>query len=51
MYIIQLLKYMIWPVFIVICWFTIRFALSVYEKKLSDDESQPMNKDSFDSEK
>lgn len=38
MYIEQILQYLIWPVFIVISWVTIKFALSRYEKKFPERE-------------
>jgi hypothetical protein len=33
MYINQIMTYMMWPAFILICWFIIRAALVLYEKK------------------
>jgi hypothetical protein len=36
MYISQILQYLIWPTFILISWFAIKYALSVYEKKFSE---------------
>lgn len=33
MYISQILQYLIWPAFIFLCWFVIKYALSVYDKK------------------
>jgi len=38
MYIPQILQYLIWPAFIILCWFTIKFALSHYEKKFPEKE-------------
>ena len=38
MYITSILQYLIWPAFIVISWFAIRFALSLYEKKFPGKE-------------
>jgi hypothetical protein len=31
MYIIEILKYLIWPGFILVSWFAVKFALSLYE--------------------
>lgn len=36
MYVNQILHYLIWPVFIVICWFAIKIALSWYDKKFPE---------------
>jgi len=36
MYISQILQYLIWPGFIILCWFAIKLALSAYEKKFSE---------------
>jgi len=33
MYISEILQYLIWPAFIVLNWFAVKLALSVYEKK------------------
>jgi len=33
MYLTQFLSYLVWPAFIVISWFTVKLALSVYDKK------------------
>jgi hypothetical protein len=38
MYIGGILEYLIWPAFILIAWFTVKFALSAYEKKFPDKE-------------
>lgn len=38
MYISELLQYLIWPAFILLCWGVIKYALSVYEKKFSEKE-------------
>jgi hypothetical protein len=32
------LEYLIWPAFITLAWFSIKFGLSVYEKKFPDEE-------------
>jgi hypothetical protein len=33
MYINQILQYLLWPAFIIICWFAVSIALKAYEKK------------------
>jgi hypothetical protein len=33
MYITEILQYLIWPAFIIVCWFIIKAGLSCYEKK------------------
>jgi hypothetical protein len=38
MYLPQILQYLIWPAFIILSWFTIKFALSLYEKKFPEKE-------------
>jgi hypothetical protein len=38
MYITEFLTYLIWPVFIVISWFTVKFALSLYDRKFPEKE-------------
>jgi hypothetical protein len=38
MYISEILEYLIWPGFILIAWFSVRFALSAYEKKFPEKE-------------
>jgi hypothetical protein len=38
MYITGILEYLIWPAFILIAWFAVRFALSAYEKKFPEGE-------------
>jgi hypothetical protein len=38
MYINEILQYLIWPGFIILSWFIIKFALSLYEKKNPEQE-------------
>jgi hypothetical protein len=38
MYISEILQYLIWPAFIVLSWFAVKLALSVYEKKFPKEE-------------
>ena len=38
MYITELLEYLIWPAFIIISWYTVKFALTVYDKNFPDRE-------------
>jgi hypothetical protein len=38
MYISEILEYLIWPAFILIAWFTIKLALSAWEKKFPERE-------------
>jgi len=38
MYITQFLEYLIWPAFIMISWFMVKYALAVYDKKFPDKE-------------
>ena len=38
MYITEILTYLIWPVFIVISWFSVRFVLSQYDKKYPEKD-------------
>jgi len=38
MYISEILQYLIWPGFIVLSWFVIKFSLSAYEKKFPEKE-------------
>jgi hypothetical protein len=38
MYLKEILTYLIWPAFIVLSWFAIRFALSRYEKKYPEKD-------------
>lgn len=38
MYITQLLEYLIWPAFILLSWYTVKFALTVYDKNFPDSE-------------
>jgi hypothetical protein len=33
MYINQILQYLLWPAFIIICWFVVKKTLTAYEKK------------------
>jgi len=39
MYITELLEYLIWPAFIFLSWITVKFALSVYDKKFPENGS------------
>jgi hypothetical protein len=39
MYIGAILQYLIWPGFILLSWFGIKFALSLYEKKFPNQET------------
>jgi hypothetical protein len=43
MYISEILQYLIWPGFIILCWFVIKFALSAYEKKFPGKEETTEN--------
>jgi len=38
MYIGGIIQYLIWPAFILLSWFAIRLALSIYEKKFPEDQ-------------
>jgi len=38
MYISQILQFFIWPAFILLCWFAVKYALDVYEKKFPGKE-------------
>jgi hypothetical protein len=38
MYLTEFLSYLIWPAFIVISWFAVKFALSVYDKNSPEKE-------------
>ncbi len=38
MYIKEILEYLIWPAFIIISWFAIKFSLDAYEKKFPPKE-------------
>jgi len=38
MYITEILEYLIWPAFIVLSWFLVKFALSYYENKFPEKE-------------
>jgi hypothetical protein len=40
MYISEILEYLIWPAFILLSWFLVKYALSVYEKKFPDEEQE-----------
>jgi hypothetical protein len=40
MYISEIIEYLIWPVFILISWFLVKYALSVYEKKFPEEEQE-----------
>jgi len=40
MYISGLLQYLIWPAFILICWFIIKAAINYYEKKFPAEEKK-----------
>jgi hypothetical protein len=40
MYIKQIISYLMWPAFIIVCWFIIKAALLLYEKKFPA-ESDP----------
>jgi len=33
MYISQILQYLIWPAFILLSWYAVKYALTAYEKK------------------
>jgi len=44
MYIGEILKYLIWPAFIVVSWFAVKFALSLYESRNTDKEKAEENK-------
>jgi hypothetical protein len=33
MYITGILQYLIWPAFIVLCWYAVRYAVITYERK------------------
>jgi len=41
MYINQILQYLIWPAFILVCWSVIELALNYYEKKFQEKEETP----------
>ncbi len=43
MYKAEIIQYLIWPVFIVISWYAIKYALSVYEKNLPEKENKEEN--------
>ena len=36
MYISQLLQYLIWPAFILLSWYIVKYALEAYEKKFPE---------------
>jgi hypothetical protein len=38
MYISEILQYLIWPGFILLSWFAIKFALAVYEKNFPEKD-------------
>jgi hypothetical protein len=38
MYINQIITYLMWPVFIIVCWFIIKAAFVIYEKKFPAKE-------------
>jgi hypothetical protein len=38
MYISGILEYLIWPAFIALAWFSIQYALSLYEKRFPGQE-------------
>jgi hypothetical protein len=38
MYITEFLEYLIWPAFILISWFMVKFALSLYDKSFPEKE-------------
>jgi hypothetical protein len=38
MYITEILEYLIWPAFILLSWFTVKYALAFYEKKFPEKE-------------
>jgi hypothetical protein len=42
MYIKEILEYLIWPAFIMIAWFSVKFALTAYEKKFPETESEEL---------
>ena len=37
MYLNQLITYLMWPAFIIVCWFIIKAALILYEKKFPEE--------------
>lgn len=37
MYLTGIIMYLIWPAFITLSWFAVKFALEIYEKKFPDD--------------
>jgi hypothetical protein len=38
MYTAEILQYLIWPAFIALSWFAVRFALSAWEKKQGQED-------------
>lgn len=44
MYIDEILKYLIWPGFILVSWFAVRFTLSLYEARNAGKETTEDNK-------
>jgi hypothetical protein len=39
MYLSSILMILSWPVVILLCWFAVRFALNIYEKKQKNAEN------------
>lgn len=37
MYITGILQYLIWPAFIVLCWYAVRYAVLSYERKFPEE--------------
>jgi hypothetical protein len=44
MYISEILQYLIWPGFILVSWFAVKYALSLYEGKEQEREDAADNK-------
>jgi TRAP-type C4-dicarboxylate transport system permease small subunit len=40
MYLSQILQYLILPAFILLSWFAVQYAITVYEKKSSEEEEK-----------
>jgi hypothetical protein len=40
MYTTAILKYLLWPAFTIVCWFIIKAAISVYEKKFPAGDTE-----------
>jgi len=38
MYITEFLSYLIWPAFIVISWYAVKYAMSVYDNKFPEKD-------------